>query len=190
MSKRNEPDNRPTKDQRSLKKGDQGKDGLRFWQYSKGYYDNGEWWVTADRFDELILITRQIKNKYKKSEKGKAAQRRYESKKRSSCAAFKLKKALRDRVYAAIKAQVGEKSKRTLELLGCSVEEARDHIEVQFTDGMTWENHGEWHVDHILPCASFDLTKPKSQEMCFHYSNLQPLWAQQNRAKSDKLNYE
>ena len=60
------------------------------------------------------------------------------------------------------------------------------YIEAQFKPGMTWERYGEWHVDHIRPCASFDLTDPKQQKICFHYSNLQPLWAADNIKKGAK----
>ena len=58
----------------------------------------------------------------------------------------------------------------------------------ELTEGMTWENHGEWHIDHIKPCASFNLFDPKQQIMCFHYTNLQPLWAEENLSKSNKFN--
>lgn len=52
---------------------------------------------------------------------------------------------------------------------------------------MTWENHGKWHMDHIKPCSSFDLTDPEEQKLCNHYSNLQPLWDYENLQKRDKL---
>jgi len=70
-----------------------------------------------------------------------------------------------------------------MELIGCSAEELVAHLEAQFTEGMTWENYGEWHVDHVRPCASFDLTDPAQQRQCFHHTNLQPLWAEENLTK-------
>jgi hypothetical protein len=78
------------------------------------------------------------------------------------------------------------KSKRTIELLGCSIEEVWNHLESKFKSGMTKENHGLWHIDHIKPCASFDLTDPEQQAICFHYTNLQPLWAVDNRRKGSR----
>ena len=78
-----------------------------------------------------------------------------------------------------------KKSNHSIDLLGCSIVELKAHLEAKFTDGMSWENYGEWHVDHIKPCASFENlgTCPKQQRECFHYSNLQPLWATENRQK-------
>jgi hypothetical protein len=75
------------------------------------------------------------------------------------------------------------------DLVGCTRKELIGHIERRFKPGMTWENHGTnvWHIDHIKPCISFDLLDPHQQRLCFHYSNLRPMWAKENRAKSDKL---
>ena len=74
-----------------------------------------------------------------------------------------------------------------MKLCGCSLEKLKQHLESQFTEGMTWDNKGDWHVDHIKPCASFDLTNPEEQKKCFHYTNLQPLWALDNMKKGAKL---
>ena len=52
---------------------------------------------------------------------------------------------------------------------------------------MSWSNRGEWHIDHIIPCSSFNLLDEKEQEKCFHYTNLQPLWAAENLSKSNKI---
>ncbi len=75
-----------------------------------------------------------------------------------------------------------------MELIGCSSKELESYLETQFTEGMTWDNYGYygWHIDHIKPCASFDLSDPEQQKLCFHYSNLQPLWAKENIKKSNK----
>ena len=103
---------------------------------------------------------------------------------------FKIKDNLRRRIRAALKENI--KSARTLELLGCATEDFKTHLERRFAPGMSWENYGRgpgrrWEIDHIRPCASFDLTDPAQQRVCFHFSNQQPLWAVDNRAKSDKV---
>ena len=101
---------------------------------------------------------------------------------------FKLIKTQRGRMWAVLKGK--KKYKSTIKLLGCSAEECWNHLEQQFKPGMTRDNYGLWHVDHIIPCASFDLTKLSEQEKCFHYTNLQPLWAIDNIKKGAKLDYE
>jgi len=92
----------------------------------------------------------------------------------------KLKRNLRRRVHHALVDNY--KSDRTMELVGCTIEEFKSHIEKQFVDGMSWDNYGPngWHIDHIVPCRTFDLSKPEEQRKCFHYSNQRPLWAEQN----------
>lgn len=101
--------------------------------------------------------------------------------------------ALRSRLCVAVKIAGAKKCQRTIELLGCSFEQLKHHLESKFEPGMTWENYGRkhgiqcWEVDHILPCASFDLTDPEQQKKCFHFSNLQPLWGVKNRMKSDRV---
>ena len=90
----------------------------------------------------------------------------------------------------AIKKQWGEKAEKTMELVACSVVEIMEHLESQFDETMSWENRGRdgWHVDHIRPCMSFDLTDPEQQKTAFNWRNLQPLWGSENISKSD--NYE
>ena len=74
------------------------------------------------------------------------------------------------------------KDATTIELLGCDARAAKLHIQNQFTEGMSWENYGDWDVDHIRPCASFDLREPEEQRKAFHYLNLQPLWSTPEKA--------
>lgn len=75
---------------------------------------------------------------------------------------------------------------RSIDLLGCAPERFRAHLAEQFRPGMTVENHGRvWHIDHIIPCARFDLSKPEHVRVCFHYTNLQPLFVAENLIKND-----
>lgn len=101
---------------------------------------------------------------------------------------YKLRRALRSRLSKAIKGH-GEKSTKTLLLIGCTIPELKLHLEQRFKQGMSWDNYGlhGWHIDHIIPCASFDLSDPEQQRACFNFSNLQPLWASENLEKGDKV---
>lgn len=94
---------------------------------------------------------------------------------------------LRSRIWHALKRGAATKSASTVALLGCSIQELRVHLENQFTAGMSWQNQGDWHIDHKVPCVSFDLTDPEQQKVCFHFSNLQPLWAVDNLSKGSKI---
>lgn len=95
---------------------------------------------------------------------------------------------LKSRLVKALKENW--KSGSTLELLGCSIKEFKIHLETQFTRGMNWDNYGLWHIDHRIPCASFDFSYSEQQEICFHYTNLQPLWAEENFRKGSKIKQE
>lgn len=99
---------------------------------------------------------------------------------------FKLKHTLRGRFRKLVKGE--HKTNSVLTLLGCSVEKLKEHIESQWLAGMTWENWGKlWHIDHIVPCVSFDLTKYSDQLKCWHYTNLRPLFALDNLRKGGKI---
>ena len=73
-------------------------------------------------------------------------------------------------------------------LMGCESSFLKSWLESQFKEGMTWDNYGKkgWHIDHIRPCSSYDLTDWRQQMVCFHYTNLQPMFAKDNQAKADK----
>lgn len=242
-------DNRPPKEERTLKIGDVREDGMVFLGY-KAHIKSGQWWGSPPQLERMKLQqeTYRINNRekikeakrerrkkdasfrgaenaackeYHRNNKQKIAERKrlarenwtdeqraaeklrskrshdnpvnkkkvveYHTKRRKTDVEFSLKNKLSTRIRKAIIANGGRKVTSSVELLGCSVAEARAHLESQFTEGMTWENHGlhGWHIDHIKPCASFDLTLDEEQRKCFHYSNLQPLWAEDNLRKSD-----
>jgi hypothetical protein len=110
----------------------------------------------------------------------------YKKKKLKNDPVFKLIETLRHRVYLAVKDKNAIKQYKYKEYIGCSRAELINHLEKQFKPGMTLRNHGKWHIDHIKPCAAFDKTDPKWELKCFHYTNLQPLWAHENIKKGDK----
>lgn len=96
-----------------------------------------------------------------------------------------LSELLRGRVRDRLKHYSKNNKKHTLEYVGCTIDILREYLEKLFKDGMTWENQGKWHIDHIRPCASFNLENENERHMCFHYTNLQPLWAFDNMSKND-----
>lgn len=121
-------------------------------------------------------------DKHRQHKKGWRSRRRSQRRPRDLA-----ERACRGRLADAMKLKKGYKSARTKELLGCSYEFLCAHLEAKFRDGMTWENYGtHWHIDHIKPCAKFDLTKAEEQRKCFHFSNLQPLLDWENLLKSDR----
>jgi hypothetical protein len=99
----------------------------------------------------------------------------------------KIVKRLRGRIRHAL--QNARKSNTTLNLTGVNIIELKKYLESTFKKGMSWEKFkkGKIHIDHIRPCSSFDLSKPEEQAKCFHYTNLQALWAHENLSKSDKF---
>jgi hypothetical protein len=75
-----------------------------------------------------------------------------------------------------------------MNLLGCDIEYFKKWIEYQFNDGMNWSNHGKmWHIDHVKPCASYDLTQESQQRECFHWMNMRPLEKRENLSKGDTV---
>ena len=132
------------------------------------------------------LTTNIANTKFRSTQKSKEYRSKYEKDRRKTDPIFKIKRNLRTIVSHYVKRSKGVKGEKTLELTGCSLNELKNHLQKQFKDGMTWENYGEWHIDHIKPASLFDLTKLEEQKKAFHYTNLQPLWAIDNIKKSNK----
>ena len=100
-----------------------------------------------------------------------------------------MKCNLRTRTTLAFKTSKWIKNSGNIDMLGCSYEDAFKHIENQFTEGMSWDNHTTdgWHIDHVIPLASAK-TEEELKSLC-HYTNLQPLWAEENLSKGAKVIY-
>lgn len=110
----------------------------------------------------------------------------YLKKRRKEDEAFRILLSLRARVQNSLKGK--DKSISTKELVGCSMDDLKKYLESQFKVGMSWDNYGtDWHIDHIVPCAYFDLTNENHQRVCFNWRNLQPLWKKDNLSKNRKL---
>lgn len=120
-------------------------------------------------------------NKYKRNEYKKE----YQKERRKTDVLFKLKHNLRSRTYQAFKNKGYSKNTKTQEVLGVEWKVVKTHIERQFKKGMSWSNYGEWHIDHIIPLASAN-TEEELINLC-RYTNLQPLWAEENISKGCKI---
>lgn len=163
-------------------------------EYGKKYYQENK-----ERLSEIRKVYRE-KNKEKQRELSK---KWYENNKeykllknsenekyqRIHNPLFRVKKNLRSRISNALNGKI--KFKGTIQLLGCSIDELKVHLEKQFDENMNWENYGMyWHVDHIKPCSLFNLLNENEQMECFHYSNLQPLEASENLKKYNNFNMD
>lgn len=147
---------------------------------------NGRFGVSG----ECKLCLRK-RNKIWRENGGKEWENSYNKTQRKINPQWKLKANLRGRYLDALKRHTSggkvNKHHSAIELLGCDIEFYKQYLEQQFQPDMTWENHGVlWEIDHIKPCASFNLIDSKQQQECFHYSNTQPLYYSDNRSKKDK----
>jgi len=138
------------------------------------------------RWQKKNLDKRRITNaRWRQDNLGYFAKRKRE--RRVKNPEFKLLDNIRGAMYHALRGNF--KASHTEELLGCSIADARKHLEGLFKSGMTWNNYGRygWHIDHIIPISYFDFSDPEQQKRAWHYTNLQPLWAKDNRVKGDKI---
>jgi hypothetical protein len=155
-------------------------DGLHYWCSDCCKVKKREWYL-ANKESENKKSTIWMKNNIKKVS-AKITQ------KRNTDPIYKLKSNMRSRLKLALRRQRAGKTVSTSSGIGCDWDYLLKYIESKFQPGMTWENWGRygWHMDHIRPIDSFDLSDPLQVEACFHYTNLQPLWAKENLSKSNK----
>jgi len=154
-------------------------------QYTKKYVLNNKEKVKK-RYKEWLLKNPEYYKNYKKEHKKEHSKYiyNYNKKKLQEDPLFKLKCNIRNRLRMAMKLKNWKKDNKTLKILGCSLEELKVHLESKFQPGMTWDNYGEWEIDHIIP-----LSKAKTKVEIYnlnHYSNLQPLWKIDNIKKGNK----
>lgn len=142
-------------------------------------------------FKEIRIKTREKYSEYNKNyskinkEKQLNYAKKYIKKRYKEDSAYRLKRITQSRIFRVLQRLKVTKSRGTIKLLGCSSKEYKIYIEKLFLPEMTWDNHGViWEVDHIIACATFDLSIPEEQFKCFHYSNTQPLFKTTEIAKN------
>lgn len=134
------------------------------------------------------IINKEKRNEYKKiySEKNREKMNRYYTDRKKIDPLFKLSHLVRRRIHTFLKLKNINKSIKTFDIVGCSPEFLKEHLENKFTEGMSWELMGQHiHIDHIIPLSSAK-TEDEIYKLC-HYTNLQPLWAEDNLKKSNKI---
>ena len=130
---------------------------------------------------------KEVSKQYKENNKEyhKEYNTEYFKKRKLNDPLFKFKCNLRSLICISIRGKGYKKNSKTFNILGCEYSFFMKYMEAQFKDGMTWENHGEWHIDHITPMYAAQ-TEEETLELN-HYTNLQPLWAAENLFKSNKI---
>lgn len=136
----------------------------------KYYYENSE-------------IIKEKHKKYRKDNRTKINQ--YITEKKLNDPIYRLSCIVRNRIYSFLKHKNITKQNKTFNIVGCSPEFLKEYLEKQFVDGMCWDNRNEWHIDHKIPLSSAN-TEEEIYKLC-HYTNLQPLWAEDNLRKSNKI---
>lgn len=140
----------------------------------------------AENKDKIRKLNKNWLSKNKDSQREK--QREYLNNRLKSDSTFRLVFYMRSRMREALKTKGVKHLCKKIEILGCDAPFFRAFLESQFTPEMSWENYGSyWHVDHIIPLASFDLRDSEQQKRAFHYSNCRPLEGSENISKSDSL---
>lgn len=150
-------------------------------QYNKTYKEDNKESVKeynskyhAEHREQIKVATRETHRRLKKT-----------------CPNFKIAQTLRNRLYVAVRNATksnASKSGRTLDILGCSMDTFLKWLQFNFSRQMTLENHGQiWHLDHVIPCSKFDLSKEQEVNKCFHWTNIQPLMCKDNLSKNNKV---
>lgn len=144
-------------------------------------------WYDDNKVEHNKKTYHQRKDDAKRISYMKEYRPRYEKNRREIDPQFKLKTNYSRRIREMLSLINSEGKKHSAnKYLGCDIDYFSKHLEMQFTDDMSWDNQGKWHLDHIIPCASFDLTNEFEIFACFNYRNYQPLMGCDNIAKSDK----
>jgi len=157
-------------------------------EYMKEYYINNANYI-KEKNKKHYIINREKRieysSKYAKDNKSDINKKR--GIRHNTDILYRLKTSMRSRLNSFLKTKQIKKHNKTFDIVGCTPESLKEHLEKQFINGMSWDNHGlyGWHIDHIIPLSSAK-TEEEMYKLC-HYTNLQPLWAEDNLKKNSKL---
>jgi hypothetical protein len=155
----------------------------------KHYHENKE--KNSEKLKNLskkyYQNNREKRLEYRKeySKNNREKRNEYLSNKKKIDPIYRLSCIVRNRLYSFLKNKNITKQNKTFDIVGCSPQFLKEYLENQFTNGMSWDNRCEWHIDHIIPLSSAT-TEEDIYKLC-HYTNLQPLWAEDNLSKSNKI---
>lgn len=128
------------------------------------------------------------KREYRKRDYVRIAHAARMKKKKSDDPAYRVRHNLSKRLWDMVSERGNAKTSSVMKYVGCTKDQLRDHIQSMFKKGMTWTNYGKiWHIDHIIPCASFDHMDEQQIKQCWHWANLRPMIAADNIAKGDRI---
>lgn len=151
--------------------------GLCQFHYDREYYVS----------HKATKIAQVIRHRQSDPEKARQYRNQYQRERRATDINFKLAGTLRNRINHLLR----DRAYSAIDELGCSVEFLKQHVELKFQPGMSWNNHGngpgKWNIDHIIPLAKFNLTIREQFIKACHYTNLQPLWWKDNLVKQDRV---
>jgi hypothetical protein len=148
---------------------------------SKWNSENKFYYQEYRKIWEVENYNKVLEKRKRFKEKNPSYNNDYNKQRKKEDVLFRLMSDMRNSINRYLK----YKSQKTFDIVGCSPQFLKEHLETQFTDGMSWDNRSEWHIDHIIPLSSAK-TEDELYKLC-HYENLQPLWAEDNLKKSNKI---
>lgn len=160
----------------------EGKESTRKYRSSEKYKETRKKYCSTQEYKAKV---KEYENRPEIKEKRNQRVKKTYKKRYDTQTLFKLKVVLRNRLYEVLKRYKFSKKSSIFKYLGCDVQFLKSHLESKFKENMSWDNYGEWHIDHIIPLSSAQ-NEDELYKLC-HYTNLQPLWAIENLKKSDKL---
>jgi hypothetical protein len=160
-------------------------------QYDKQYYQDHKEEIkqyhrqyNQDHKEEKKQYNKQYRQDHK--EERKQYHRQYENKKYKTDITFRLRSIISKAIRKSIKRN--KNGYHWEDLVGYTLDDLKQHLEKQFKDGMSWDNYGEWHIDHVIPQSWFkyDSYNDREFKQCWALANLQPMWAEENISKQDR----